>query len=336
MRGFFNTCRHRAHELLQVGECTNERSVRCPYHGWTYGLDGALHAAVRASHAPGFDPSAEGLVPARVELWQGFVFVNPDGEAPTLAEWLGDMVELTAPYPLERLRVARSHSYELAANWKIAVENYHECYHCPRIHPELCRVSPPDSGGSYEHAGAWVGGNMELGPGVETMSLDGKSRGRALPRLEPGPAARGLVLRLLPEPAPEHPPRLRHDPPPGAALGHALLHRVPMALRARVARGSRLRPRLRGGLLGPHEQAGLGGGGERAARASNREATCPAPSPPARTRSTTSSPGWREAISKGASRPDGGWPPPREIELPFLDSGAGASLEFSSLRRFLP
>ena len=185
MRGFFNTCRHRAHELLQVGECTNERSVRCPYHGWTYGLDGSLHAAVRGSHAPGFDPTAEGLVPARVELWQGFVFVNPDGAAPSLAEWLGDLVELTAPYPLDRLRVARSHSYELAANWKIAVENYHECYHCPRIHPELCRVSPPDSGGSFERAGAWVGGNMELGPGVETMSLDGKSRGVPFPGLSP-------------------------------------------------------------------------------------------------------------------------------------------------------
>jgi glycine betaine catabolism A len=183
VRGFFNSCRHRAHELLQVGECTNERSLRCPYHGWTYGLDGALHAAVRGSHASGFDPRAEGLVPARVQVWQGFVFVNPDGDAPSLEGWLSDLVELTTPYPLERLRVARSHSYELAANWKIAVENYHECYHCPRIHPELCRLSHPDSGATYERAGAWVGGSMELGPGIDTMALDGKSRGVSFPGL---------------------------------------------------------------------------------------------------------------------------------------------------------
>jgi phenylpropionate dioxygenase-like ring-hydroxylating dioxygenase large terminal subunit len=140
---------------------------------------------VKGSHSPGFGPSGEGLVRARVEIWRGFVFVNPDGAAPPLLEWLGDLTELTAPYPLDRLRVGASHSYELEANWKLAVENYHECYHCPRIHPELCRVSPPDSGGSFERAGSWVGGNMELGEGVETMSLDGKSRGVRFPGLSP-------------------------------------------------------------------------------------------------------------------------------------------------------
>jgi len=176
-------CRHRAHELLQAGECTNDRLLRCPYHGWTYELDGSLHPSVKASHVPGFDPTGEGLVKARVHEWHGFVFVNASGDAPPFLEWIGDLEELTAPYAPERLRVGATHSYEIAANWKLAIENYNECYHCPRIHPQLCRVSPPESGHNNPRRGAFMGGPMELLPHAVTMSMDGKSGGVMLPGL---------------------------------------------------------------------------------------------------------------------------------------------------------
>jgi len=82
------------------------------------------------------------------------------------------------------LVVAVRHDYEIAANWKILVENYHECYHCSFIHPELCEVSPPTSGGdNLEPEGAWIGGPMDLYEGVETMSLTGESHAPNLPRL---------------------------------------------------------------------------------------------------------------------------------------------------------
>jgi Rieske 2Fe-2S family protein len=184
LRAFYNVCRHRAHELLQAGECTNDRLLRCPYHGWSYELDGRLHPSVKASHAPGFDPAGEGLVPARVEVWHGFVFLNASGDAPPFPEWVGDLEELARPYRTERLRVGASHAYEIAANWKLAIENYDECYHCPRIHPELCRVSPPESGHNNPRRGAFMGGPMDLLPHAETMSMDGKSRGIPLPGLE--------------------------------------------------------------------------------------------------------------------------------------------------------
>jgi Rieske 2Fe-2S family protein len=190
LRAFYNVCRHRAHELLQAGETTNDRLLRCPYHGWCYELDGRLHPSVKASHAPGFDPAGEGLVPARVEVWHGFVFLNGSGDAPAFAEWIGDLEALARPYETERLRVGAAHAYELAANWKLAIENYDECYHCPRIHPELCRVSPPDSGSNEPRRGAFMGGPMELMPHAETMSFDGRSAGVPL---------RGLEGRLLRE-----------------------------------------------------------------------------------------------------------------------------------------
>ena len=179
LRGFYNSCRHRAHEVLAPGECRRSLSIRCPYHGWTYELDGTLGASVVPQHVAGFDRTAEGLVSARVDVWRGWVFVNASGDAPPLPEWVGQLDARVAPYEPERLRRGASHLYDISANWKLVVENYHECYHCPRIHPELCRVSPPDSGRNAWGA-TWVGGSMDLAPEAETMSLDGKSRGIAL------------------------------------------------------------------------------------------------------------------------------------------------------------
>jgi Rieske 2Fe-2S family protein len=180
LRGFFNVCRHRAHELLSAGSCAHAKTLRCPYHAWTYGLDGRLR---HGSDQPGFDPAAEGLVPVRVEQWGAWIFVNASGDAPALADWIGDLEQLAAPYATARLHVEASHSYEIEANWKLIHENYHECYHCPQIHPQLCRISPPESGTNVERRGAFVGGDMDLVPGAVTMSLDGHSDGVTMPGL---------------------------------------------------------------------------------------------------------------------------------------------------------
>src|SRR5215467_8337743 len=91
---------------------------------------------------------------------------------------------IIAPYEMERLVVAGQHDYETTANWKILTENYHECYHCPTIHPELCKVSPPRSGVNYSAPGIWVGGTMDLRDGIATMSLDGSSHGVPLRALD--------------------------------------------------------------------------------------------------------------------------------------------------------
>lgn len=181
LRGFFNTCRHRGHELLACGSSATGRFITCPYHSWVFDLDGRLHkvphehrdALTAASLGSGGDDLS--LVSARVAEWQGFVLVNVDGGAPPLHRYAAGLDELFAPYELDRLVVAASHEYELAANWKLAVENYQECYHCSTIHPELCRVSPPDSGSNHRAEGLWVGGSMELAEGAQTMSLDGHS-----------------------------------------------------------------------------------------------------------------------------------------------------------------
>jgi Rieske 2Fe-2S family protein len=184
LHAFENACRHRGHELLPCGATSRPRAVICPYHGWTYNFDGSLRGAPGFRGVPGFHAGEHGLVPVRVRDWHGWLFVDPAGRAVTLEDHLGDLEATVAPYSASRLRTAVSHSYDVAANWKIVVENYQECYHCSNIHPELCRVSPPDSGENVETGGSWVGGWMELRDDAVTMSLDGSSGGAMISTLD--------------------------------------------------------------------------------------------------------------------------------------------------------
>ncbi|WP_395695328.1 SRPBCC family protein [Nocardioides sp.] len=190
VRMFANTCRHRGHELLPADDATSRRSVTCPYHAWSYDLAGDVVAAPGYRGVPGFDRASYSLVPLPVAVWAGWVFghaLHPLGRADVVSfeDWLGDLGRVIDPYRPADLRLAARHSYEVAANWKIVAENYHECYHCPLIHPELCQVTPPTSGHNYDLAGAWVGGTMDLRDGVATMSLTGESGGHPIPGVPP-------------------------------------------------------------------------------------------------------------------------------------------------------
>lgn len=186
VRAFANACRHRGHELLACGESSELPLLRCPYHNWSYHLDGSLNRAPGFGDVAGFDPAANGLIPLPAVEWHGLVFVHGAGPVTVpFVEHVAGLEDLVAPYEIERLRVGGTHDYTVGANWKILSENYQECYHCPVIHPELCRVSPPESGANYTHptAGAWVGGWMSVREEAATMSLDGTT---------PVPPLRGL------------------------------------------------------------------------------------------------------------------------------------------------
>jgi Rieske 2Fe-2S family protein len=184
LRAFHNICRHRGHELLSVGESRHQRGIKCAYHAWVYGLEGDCRATPRFD-MDGLDKGAFGLVEARLEEWHGWLFLNASGSAPSFDEHIGNLDLVVDGYSPAALRLGARHEYELAANWKIAIENYLECYHCSEIHPELCKVTPPESDISYSErsTGNWVGGPMELRDHAETMSLSGESKGVAIPTL---------------------------------------------------------------------------------------------------------------------------------------------------------
>ncbi len=137
LRAFHNTCQHRGSQL--AAESGNGKALRCAYHGWTYGLDGGLRSAPRLRGAAGFDPSAIRLPEIRLEAWQQFLFVNCDRGAPTLEERLGDLARQVGEFGLDHAALEHDEriTYDVAANWKIVVENSVECYHCHIAHPEL-------------------------------------------------------------------------------------------------------------------------------------------------------------------------------------------------------
>ena len=154
IHGHYNLCGHRGARLCDPGNdakwgvtldagVVGRTLIRCPYHGWAYGLDGRLLAAPQLQDAPGFDKSAHGLHPVGVASWGGFVFVNLTPEtARDFEQALGLAPLRLANYPLHELHAGKVISYDLAANWKLILENYNECYHCPGVHPQLCEVVP--------------------------------------------------------------------------------------------------------------------------------------------------------------------------------------------------
>ncbi|HWI35247.1 MAG TPA: aromatic ring-hydroxylating dioxygenase subunit alpha [Burkholderiales bacterium] len=173
LRAFHNTCRHRGSVL-----CTEEsgnfarRRVVCPYHSWTYDLEGRLVATPRRMETPDFRMEDFPLHGVRTAAWGGFVFLNLSGKG---ALDVGDLDRQLKPYGLQNLRIGKRIVADVQANWKLLAENFSECFHCPPVHPELCRVVT-----AYRDAGAWglrgAETKAEYAQGAQTLTLDGSAR----------------------------------------------------------------------------------------------------------------------------------------------------------------
>src|SRR5437762_8902937 len=189
IRGFFNVCRHRGTRLKEDA-CGHASAIQCPYHAWTYGLDGRLIGAPHMDEVPGFDKSDFSLHAVNLAVWEGFIFVNlNDGEArlrseATARQRSGDFISLErwfAPlnvkfshWNMSILRPAKRIEYDVRANWKLMFENYSECYHCPGVHPQLQKVSPYDSAENDLREGPFLGGFMKINPG-KSLTMSGNA-----------------------------------------------------------------------------------------------------------------------------------------------------------------
>lgn len=153
LRVFHNVCRHRGHVLISAPG-TVKQSLRCPYHSWTYTLEGKLVrtpniGGVGINEVESLDRSKFGLIEVASEQWHDLVFINLSGDAPPFAEFISPLAQRWEPYwgneGSSLLHLGESHSrieLELQANWKLVVENYLEAYHLPTVHPALNKVSP--------------------------------------------------------------------------------------------------------------------------------------------------------------------------------------------------
>jgi len=194
LRAFYNVCRHRGARLCREPSATRPDGalplgglaggrITCPYHQWTYDLDGRLIAAPHLTGRPDFERERFSLYPVDVACWGGFVFLNltPSQAAPFGAQ-LGALPQRLARYPLADLRIGHTIHYQVAANWKVLCENYNECYHCAGVHPELCALVPAfrDAGGANLD---WARGIAHR-PGAYTFTASGTTRRRAFPALD--------------------------------------------------------------------------------------------------------------------------------------------------------
>ncbi|MBV9719962.1 MAG: aromatic ring-hydroxylating dioxygenase subunit alpha [Candidatus Eremiobacteraeota bacterium] len=163
VRAFYNVCRHRGSRMCEAASGRFSGSIQCPYHAWTYGLDGALKAARNMAEVPNFHRSEYPLHQASVGLWEGFIFVSLEqDDVVPFERAFAPIFDRFARWKIASLRTARSITYELACNWKLVFLNYSECYHCPLVHPQLDKLSPSDSGRNDLPEGPFLGGYSEL------------------------------------------------------------------------------------------------------------------------------------------------------------------------------
>jgi Rieske 2Fe-2S family protein len=173
IRGFYNVCRHRGTRLRE-DQSGHASAIQCPYHAWTYGLDGRLLGAPHMDGVPGFDKADYSLHPVNLGLWEGFIFVNLSDSTTPLDKWFAPLAGKFPHWNLPKLRSVKRIDYEVQANWKLMFENYSECYHCPGVHPALSKLSPYDSAENDLTEGPFLGGFMRITKG-NSLTMSGKS-----------------------------------------------------------------------------------------------------------------------------------------------------------------
>ncbi|OZC49060.1 2Fe-2S ferredoxin [Rhodococcus sp. 14-2483-1-1] len=204
IKAYLNVCAHRGARICMEDKGEVKRSFQCPYHAWTYDLDGKLIAAPNLTKMPDIDRVRYGLSSVSVEEWLGYVWVNLSDNPASfdttvvqdIRDRLGD-VESIDRYKIEDLGLGRRVSYDVKANWKLIIENFMECYHCATIHPELTEVLPEFADGYA--AQYYVGHGAEFGESVKGFTLDGSEGHDSIPGIAPEQDRRYYAITVRPQ-----------------------------------------------------------------------------------------------------------------------------------------
>ncbi|MEV4015176.1 aromatic ring-hydroxylating dioxygenase subunit alpha [Nonomuraea angiospora] len=204
VRAFFNVCRHRGATLRTEESGEVKRAFQCPYHAWTYDLDGKLIAAPNLTKMADLDRVEYGLVKVHVREWLGYVWVCLADEPPSfeedvlgaVTERLGSM-EMIENYDVDGLEVGRRIVYDVKANWKLIIENFMECYHCATIHPELTEVLPEFADGYA--AQYFVGHGAEFGEEIQGFTVDGSEGLDRIPGVSEEQDRRYYAITIKPQ-----------------------------------------------------------------------------------------------------------------------------------------
>ena len=174
-RALYNVCRHRGTRLVEAERGRLARSIQCPYHAWTYALDGRLIGAPDMDGVGGFDRAEHPLHRAAVVSWGGFLFVHLHDDPDPFETAFAPIVERFERFNLASLRAWRRIEYDVRANWKLLFQNYSECLHCPVIHPRLSQLTPYRTGHNDLVEGPFLGGYMVLAGKGASMTMSGRA-----------------------------------------------------------------------------------------------------------------------------------------------------------------
>jgi Rieske 2Fe-2S family protein len=177
VRAFHNVCRHRGTRLCEAATGNLGERIVCPYHSWTYGLDGRLIGAPSTAGIEGFDRSNYPLRDVGIAEWEGFVFMNLSAHPEPFKKAFAPLLDRFSRFHLAELESARRIDYDVQANWKLLFQNYSECYHCSPVHPELVKLSPATSGENDLIEGPYLGGYMTLNEHAGSMTMSGRACG---------------------------------------------------------------------------------------------------------------------------------------------------------------
>lgn len=198
LRAFYNVCRHRGTRLCEAASGRLSETIQCPYHAWTYGLDGRLIGAPHMHEVEGFSKADYPLHGAALGTWDGFLFVNLSPAPTPLADAFAPLDSKFARFNLPALRTVRRIEYDVKANWKLILQNYNECLHCPTIHPELTTKLPYTSGANDLVEGPFLGGYMEIKAPHDSATMSGRTCALPLGNLPEDERHRAFYYALFP------------------------------------------------------------------------------------------------------------------------------------------
>jgi Rieske 2Fe-2S family protein len=197
VRAFHNLCRHRGTRLCEQAEGRLGKSIQCPYHAWTYALDGTLIGAPMMKDVPDFQKEDHALHSLPLHVWEGFIFLNFGRSPQPFEQRFAPLLTKFADWNLPMLRPAQRIVYDVQANWKLIFQNYNECYHCAPVHPQLVKLSPFDSGENDLIEGPFLGGFMLI-EGESSLTLSGKTCALRVGDLQPEDRQRVYYYSISP------------------------------------------------------------------------------------------------------------------------------------------
>jgi Rieske 2Fe-2S family protein len=184
VRAFYNVCRHRGAQF-----CVEERGelasgFQCPYHAWTYGLDGSLIGAPNMDEVEGFRREDQALHPVATQVWEGLIFVNLAARPEPFDDAFAPLLGKFDQWHIAALTRAHRTVYDVRANWKLLFQNYSECYHCPTVHPMLNKLTPYRNSANDLDEGPFLGGPMKMAMSEGSMTMTGRRCGSPLGGVE--------------------------------------------------------------------------------------------------------------------------------------------------------